>query len=90
MKSRLNVVGSEVIYAAGAVVAGLSLFVLHLLRLCWKILPALLLLYGFVQFLGRNPQIRDWLFLHFGQGGTAAIVIAGLMLCVRRLMRSRS
>lgn len=90
MRSRINAIGSEVIYAVGAVVAGMSLFALHLLRLCWKILPALLLLYGFGQFLGRNPQIRDWLFLHFGQGGTAAIVVAVLILCVRRLMRIRS
>ncbi|STL58681.1 Uncharacterised protein [Escherichia coli] len=41
----------------------------------------------FVQFLARNPAIRDWLFLHFGQGGTAAILIGGTLLCLRRLMK---
>ena len=34
-----------------------------------------------------GPAIRDWLFLHFGQGGTAAILIGGTLLCLRRLMK---
>lgn len=83
MTNRIAVVGREALLMVGAMAGGLCV----LLKLFWRVLPVFLLLYGFVQFLARNPAIRDWLFLHFGQGGTAAILIGGTLLCLRRLMK---
>ena len=87
MTNRVVAVGREALFMV-AIMAGTLVFMAgNLLKLLWRILPVLLLLYGFVQFLARNPEIRDWLFLHFGQGGTAAVLIGGILLCLRRLMK---
>ena len=87
MTNRIAVVGREALLMVGAMAGGLCVLAAHLLKLFWRVLPVFLLLYGFVQFLARNPAIRDWLFLHFGQGGTAAILIGGTLLCLRRLLK---
>jgi hypothetical protein len=87
MTGRVVAVGREALLMIGMMAGGVCVLAGHLLKQLWRILPVLLLLYGFTQFLVRNPEVRDWLFLHFGQGGTAAILIGGILLGMRRLMK---
>ncbi|MGE4996110.1 hypothetical protein AB8896_22930 [Yersinia enterocolitica] len=87
MNGRVAAVGREALFVLGIMVCVPGILAVNLLKLLWRVLPVLLLLYGFTQFLVRNPEIRDWLFLHFGQGGTAAILIGGILLGMRRLMK---
>jgi len=87
MNGRVAAVGREALFVLGIMVWVPGILAVNLLKLLWRVLPVLLLLYGFTQFLVRNPEIRDWLFLHFGQGGTAAILIGGILLGMRRLMK---
>ncbi|MDP1130929.1 hypothetical protein, partial [Klebsiella pneumoniae] len=80
-------VGREALLMVAFMAGTLVVLAVNLLKLLCLLLTVLLLLYGVVQFLARNPEIRDWLFLHFGQGGTAAILVGGILLCMRRLMK---